>query len=231
MKKMKNNDLNIIKRSALFTDLTEEELQEALRDLHVRQKQYKKDELLLMAGDVTSDLGLILSGSATIESNDVWGNRTIISHVAAGEYYAEVFAIMPEEPSYVDVRANEQTTVALFDMSRLQELKNAAPSWLTKLLGNLVSISIQKNMILSQRSFHTSAKSARGRVCAYLNSIAMKTHRTEFDIPFDRQHMADYLNLDRSALSKELCRMRDDGLITFRKSHFKILNPEGFNSM
>ena len=92
-------------------------------------------------------------------------------------------------------------------------------------------ISIHKNMILSQRSFHTSPKSARGRVCAYLNSIAMKTRRTEFDIPFDRQHMADYLNLDRTALSKELCRMRDDGLITFRKSHFKILKPEGFDSI
>ena len=184
-----------------------------------------------MAGDVTNDLGLILSGSATIESNDVWGNRTIIGLIAAGEYYAEVFAIMPEEPSYVDVRANEQTTVALFDMSRLQGLKNTAPSWLIKLLGNLMFISIHKNMIQSQRSFHTSPKSARGRVCAYLNSIAMKTHRTEFDIPFDRQHMADYLNLDRTALSKELCRMRDDGLITFRKNHFKILNPEGFDSI
>ena len=103
---MKYNDLNIIKRSALFTDLTEEELQDALRALHIRQKQYQKDELLLMAGDVTNDLGLILSGSATIESNDVWGNRTIIGLIAAGEYYAEVFAIMPEEPSYVDVRAN-----------------------------------------------------------------------------------------------------------------------------
>ncbi len=228
---MKYNDLNIIKRSALFTDLTEEELQDALRALHIRQKQYQKDELLLMAGDVTNDLGLILSGSATIESNDVWGNRTIIGLIAAGEYYAEVFAIMPEEPSYVDVRTNEQTTVALFDMSRLQGLKNTAPSWLIKLLGNLVFISIHKNMILSQRSFHTSPKSARGRVCAYLNSIAMKTHRTEFDIPFDRQHMADYLNLDRTALSKELCRMREDGLITFRKNHFKILNPEGFDSI
>ena len=228
---MKYNDLNIIKRSALFTDLTEEELQDALRALHIRQKQYQKDELLLMAGDVTNDLGLILSGSATIESNDVWGNRTIIGLIAAGEYYAEVFAIMPEEPSYVDVRANEQTTVALFDMSRLQWLKNTAPSWLIKLLGNLMFISIHKNMIQSQRSFHTSPKSARGRVCAYLNSIAMKTHRTEFDIPFDRQHMADYLNLDRTALSKELCRMRDDGLITFRKNHFKILNPEGFDSI
>ena len=221
---MDNKDFDIIKKTALFATLTEEELREALTALHTRKKTYEKDELLLMAGDLTNHLGMVLTGSATIESNDVWGNRTIINHVAAGDYYAEAFAIMDGEPSYVDVRANETTAAILFDMSRLQELKKASPSWLVKLLNNLLLISIQKNMMLSTRSFHTSPKSARGRVMAYLNSMAMKTHRTEFDIPFDRQHMADYLNLDRTALSKELGRMRDDGLITFRKNHFKILS-------
>ncbi len=221
---MDNKDFDIIKKSALFADITEEELREALTALHTRKKTYEKDELLLMAGDLTNHLGMVLSGSATIESNDVWGNRTIINHVAAGDYYAEAFAIMDGEPSYVDVRANETTVAILFDMSQMQELKKASPSWLVKLLNNLLLISIQKSMMLSTRSFHTSPKSARGRVMAYLNSMAMKTHRTEFDIPFDRQHMADYLNLDRTALSKELGRMRDDGLITFRKNHFKILS-------
>lgn len=223
---MDKRDFDIIKKSTLFAGLTEEELREALNALRTRKKTCKKDELLLMAGDLTDDFGMVLSGSVTIESNDVWGNRTIINHVAAGDYYAEAFSILSDEPAYVDVRANETTIIALFDMSRLQRLKNESPSWLAKLLNNLLNISIQKNMLLSKRSFHTSPKSARGRIMAYLNSIAMKTHRTEFDIPFDRQHMADYLNLDRTALSKELGRMRDDGLITFRKNHFKILSPE-----
>lgn len=220
---MNKKDLDIIKTSTLFSGLTENELQEALHALHARKKSYKKEELLLMAGDLTDDFGMVLSGSVTIESNDIWGGRTILNHAAAGDYYAEAFSIMPDEPLYVDVLANEPTTVALFDMSRLQALKDSTPSWLTKLLSNLLTISIQKNMILSMRSFLTSPKSARGRVMAYLNSIAMKTHRTEFDIPFDRQHMADYLNLDRTALSKELSRMRDDGLITYRKNHFRII--------
>ena len=221
---MDKKEFDTIKESSLFSGLTEKELQEALQAVHTKTKTYKKDELLLMAGDLTDYLGMVLSGSVIIESNDVWGNRTIINHVAAGDYYAEAFAIMPREPSYVDVRANELTTVALFDMSKLRELKDEAPAWLTKLLNNLLTISIQKNMLLSKRGFHTSPKSARGRVMAYLNSIAMKTHQTEFDIPFDRQHMADYLNLDRTALSKELGRMRDDGLITFHKNHFKLFN-------
>ena len=220
---MNKKDLDIIKTSILFSGLTEDELQEALHALHARKKSYEKDELLLMAGVLTDDFGMVLSGSVTIESKDIWGSRTILNHAAAGDFYAEAFSIIPDEPLYVDVRANEPTTVALFDMSRLQSLKDSTPSWLTKLLSNLLTISIHKNMILSKRSFHTSPKSARGRVMAYLNSIAMKTHRMEFDIPFDRQHMADYLNLDRTALSKELSRMRDDGLITYRKNHFRII--------
>ena len=221
---MDKKDLNIIKGSVIFADLTEVELSEALDALHVRKRHYAKDEFLLMTGDMTSDLGLILSGSVTIESNDIWGNRHIINHTAAGDYYAEAFALLSEEPLYVDVRAGEATDVALFDLSRLQELKKSSPSWLVKLLSNLLAISIHKNMTLSKRSFHTSPKFARGKICAYLNSIALKVQRSEFDIPFDRQHMADYLNIERTALSKELGKMRDDGLIEFRKNHFKLLN-------
>ena len=220
---MDKNDLNIIKKSTLFTGLSEEELQEALSALRVRKKEYDKDELLLMAGDLTDDFGMVLSGSVLIESNDVWGNRTIINHTGAGDYYAEAFSLLPKEPLYVDVRAGESTTVALFDMSKLKNLQTDPPAWTIRVLHNLLSISIHKNMVLTKRSFHTSPKSARGRVMAYLNSVALKMHRTEFDIPFDRQHMADYLNLDRTALSKELSRMRDDGLISYHKNHFRIL--------
>lgn len=228
---MNKKDLQVIQNSPLFAGMTEEELQDALTALHARRKEYPKDELLLMAGDLTNDLGMVLSGSVTIESNDIWGNRTIITHVSPGDYYAEAFSILPGEPAYVDVRANEPTAVALFDLSGLSELRKAFPSWLTRLFSNLLTISIRKNMLLAQRSFHTSPKTARGRVCAYLNSIALKKHKTEFDIPFDRQHMADYLNLDRTALSKELGRMRDDGLISFHKNHFRILNGEQLDSL
>ena len=227
---MNEKDLQIIKNSTLFQGLSWDELSEALKALNARKRSFKKDELLLSAGDLTDDLGMVLSGSVIIESNDIWGNRTIINHAAAGDYYAEAFSIMPDEHLYVDVRANEPTVVALFDMSQLQNLRNTHPAWVVKLFSNLLTISIRKNMILSKRSFHTSPKSVRGRVMSYLNSVAVKTHKREFDIPFDRQHMADYLNLDRSALSKELSKMRDDGLIVYHKNHFKILSIDGIDS-
>ena len=95
--------------------------------------------------------------------------------------------------------------------------------WSNKLVRNLLMISANKNLMLSRRSFHISPKTARGRIMAYLNSVSLKKRSRTFDIPFDRQQMADYLNLERTALSKELGRMKQEQIIDFQKNHFKIL--------
>lgn len=220
---MNEKDIITLKNSMLFKDMNDKEITEAVNSLSVTKKFYKKDELILMAGSTTNFLGMVLSGSLTIEINDVWGNRTILSYVEKGEFFAEAFAILQDELVSVDVNANEESEIALFDMSMLHILKQTYSEWLLKLLNNLLLISVQKNMMLSQRSIHTSSKSARGRIMAFLNNTALKTKTTEFTIPFNRQQMADYLNLDRSALSKELGKMRDDGMIKFRKNYFKII--------
>lgn len=220
---MNEKDIITLKNSMLFKDMNDKEITEAVNSLSVTKKFYKKDELILMAGSTTNFLGMVLSGSLTIEINDVWGNRTILSYVEKGEFFAEAFAILQDELVSVDVNANEESEIALFDMSMLHILKQTYREWLLKLLNNLLLISVQKNMMLSQRSIHTSSKSARGRIMAFLNNTALKTKTTEFTIPFNRQQMADYLNLDRSALSKELGKMRDDGMIKFRKNYFKII--------
>lgn len=220
---MNEKDIITLKNSMLFKDMNDKEITEAVNSLSVTKKFYKKDELILMAGSTTNFLGMVLSGSLTIEINDVWGNRTILSYVEKGEFFAEAFAILQDELVSVDVNANEESEIALFDMSMLNILKQTYSEWLLKLLNNLLMISVQKNMMLSQRSIHTSSKSARGRIMAFLNNTALKTKTTEFTIPFNRQQMADYLNLDRSALSKELGKMRDDGMIKFRKNYFKII--------
>ena len=85
-------------------------------------------------------------------------------------------------------------------------------------------ISLHKNLALSGRSFHTSPKSARGRILSYLNTVALQKRTNEFDIPFDRQQLANYLNLERTNMSKELTRMKNDGIIECRKNHFRLLN-------
>ena len=92
-----------------------------------------------------------------------------------------------------------------------------------RFVSNLLIISTHKNLMLSSRSFHTAPKTIRGRVMAYLNSVSMQKHAREFNIPFDRQQLADYLNLERTALSKELGKMKRDGLIDYYKNSFKII--------
>ncbi|MBE5907914.1 MAG: Crp/Fnr family transcriptional regulator [Lachnospiraceae bacterium] len=204
--------------------MTPDEINQALNELCAIEKAYKKNSFILRAGDITESLGLVLSGSVTIESNDMWGNRTILSNVGEGGFFAETYALLENEPLLVDVRANENCQILFFKVGSLKKLKSNMNLWSFKLISNLLMISANKNLHLSGRSFHTSPKTIRGRVMAYLNSVSLKKGSNEFDIPFDRQQLADYLNLERSALSKELGKMKKDGLIEVRKNHFKLMS-------
>ncbi len=212
-----------LQKTMLFQGMTEEEITEAVQVLEAHEKSYRKGETLLMAGSVTERMGLVLEGSVTIESNDVWGNRTILSHVGSGQVFAETYALLENEPMLVDVTASEDCRILFMRSGRLQSLKSSLKPWTLKYITNLLTISTHKNLILSGRSFHTAPKTIRGRVMAYLNSVSLQKRSREFDIPFDRQQLADYLNLERSALSKELAKMQRDGLIACRKNHFLIL--------
>lgn len=168
-------------------------------------------------------MGLVLEGSVTIKSDDVWGNRTILSHVGPGQFFAETYAFLKGAVLLVDVCANEDCRVLFFRLDGLQNPPGHADLWRIRLLSNLLTISSRKNLILSGRSFHTSPKTIRGKVLAYLHSVSLQRRSREFDLPFDRQQLADYLSVERTALSKELGKMRDAGLIAFHRNHFVIL--------
>ena len=216
-------DAQQLQKTMLFRGLTDSEIAEALQVLEAHEKRYEKGETLLTAGSVTERMGLVLEGSVTIESNDAWGNRTIISHVGCGQVFAETYALLENEPMLVDVTASENCRILFLRNGRIQSLQNNQNPWALKYITNLLTISMHKNLILSGRSFHTAPKTIRGRVMAYLNSASLQRHSREFDIPFDRQQLADYLNLERSALSKELGKMQREGLVFCRKNHFNIL--------
>ena len=213
-----------LQKLVLFKNMTEAEIRNMLQELHSMERKIKKGSIFLHAGDTTDAMGIVLEGSVTIESNDMWGNRTILSHVGLGQYFAETYALLPDEPMLVDVRASEDSRVLFLYVGNLSENSFSA-SWKEKILKNLLLISSHKNLVLSGRSFHTSPKSCRGRLLSYLNSVSMQKRSLEFDIPFDRQQLADYLNLERTNMSKELGKMRNEGIILFRKNHFKLIKP------
>ena len=216
-------DIKNLKKTVLFHGMNEKDIEEALTSLSGAEKKYKKNSAILHAGRTTERMGLVLDGSVTIESNDMWGNRTILSHVAKGQFFAETYALLENEPMLVDVTANEDCLILFLRIGSLSQLMSSRNTWTQKFVTNLLTISAHKNLALSGRSFHTSPKTVRGRVMAYLNSISLQKGTNEFDIPFDRQQLADYLNLERTSLSKELGKMQKDRIISVNRNHFIIL--------
>ncbi|SEF69821.1 Crp/Fnr family transcriptional regulator [Lachnospira multipara] len=208
-----------IMKTPLFINMTKEEVGEVLKELTAYKKDYLKNEYIMCAGDSTKLVGIVLKGAVTIEANDVWGNKTILSHVGENGIFAETYALIPNETMLVDVCANTDSTILFIDMSGILSKSNMT-SWMIKLIKNTLKISMHKNLILSKRSFHISKKGARERLLSYLNTMSLQKHSNEFDIPFNRQQLADYLNLERTNMSKELGRMQKDGLIEFKKNHF-----------
>lgn len=220
-------NMQVCEKIMIFRGMTREEIDIALMELHGEEAYYQKGQAVFLAGNVTQKMGLVLDGSVTIENNDMWGNRTILSYVGEGQLFAETYAILKEESMLVDVVANENCHILFLNMGYLHTLNLQSGTWTAKLTTNLLTICAHKNLLLSNRSFHTAPKTIRGRVMAYLNSVALQKNSREFDIPFNRQQLADYLNLERSALSKEIGKMQREGIITSKKNHFIIQgNPE-----
>lgn len=213
----------VLSESILFRRLSEAEIPQVLDFLHAYEKRLEKGAQILSAGHTTEWMGLVLSGSVTVQSNDLWGNRTILHHVGRGDFFAETFAWLREVPMPVEVIANEDCAVLFLNIGLLPALSPVQHPWAPTIGTNLLTIIAHKNLMLAGRSFHTSPKSARARIMSYLNSVAVQAQSREFDIPFDRQQLADYLNLDRSVLSRELGRMQEDGLIRTRKKRFVLL--------
>lgn len=214
------NKMNIL-HSPLMRNIGEEEF-ENMRKVHgTRECRYEKSAIIFHAGDRIHEIGIVMDGSVNIENLDLWGNKSILNNVPAGGTFAETYALC-REPMMVDVVAAEESSILFFHVSSLVDSKNEGYSWYAKLLVNLLEISMRKNLALSERIFCTAPKTIRGRLLIFLSIQSKKAGSSTFQIPFSRQQLAEYLNLDRSALSKELGKMRNDGLIDFYKNTFKI---------
>lgn len=220
-------DLRFISQTALFRGCKEHETEELIRSMSCRTGTYGRGEPVFLAGETIASMGLVLRGTVRIENNDIWGNTSILSIVGAGEIFAEAYACVPDQPLMVDVVANEDCEILFLDAPGLFREKESTCPGHNILVRNLVAIQARKNLNLSRRIFHTSSKTIRGRLLSYFSQQVSLQGSQEIAIPFDRQQLADYLSVDRSALSKELGKMRRDGILEYRKNRFRIMgNPE-----
>lgn len=213
---------SFLSNTKLFYGTTEKETEAMLKCLGSYTRQYEKGETIYREGQRIECMGLVLSGSVNIESNDIWGNRSILGHVEEGEIFGETYACIPGEPLMINVSACERAEILFLNVSRLLTTCPNSCGHHNRLIQNLLQISAQKNLGLSRRILHTSSKSIRGRLLSYLSEQARACGSCRFDIPYNRQQLADYLGVDRSALSNELSRMKKEGILTCHKNRFEI---------
>ena len=219
-----NCDLSLLQRSPLFRGVGAEDLAAMLQCLAPREVRKKRGEFLFYAGDTVRELGLVLSGEVLILTEDHWGNRNILSSAGPGDLFGEVFACAPARPVPVSVEAAQDTAVLLVDAEKvLAPCCNACP-FHQSLIHNLFQIVAEKNLMLTQKMVHLTRRSTREKLLSYLSICSLQAGSSTFTIPFNRQEMADYLSVDRSAMSKELCKLRDEGLLRFEKNKFQLLD-------
>ena len=219
--------LPILKNSPFFTGLTDNEILSILHCVKATTVSQKRDFYIFRAGDSTEVMGLVVSGCVLVIQEDLWGHRNILSKCHTGDFFGEPYAASPGAVLNVSVVADTDCEIILLNVQRLLISCPTACEHHQKLIRNLVSVLANKILILNDKITHVGKRTTRDKLLSYLSAEAQKHGTSEFDIPFSRQQLADYLSVERSAMSTELGKLRDEGMLSFRKNHF-CLNRDAY---
>ena len=215
--------LEILKKCPLFAKIQDEDLVRMLNCLGGRVMSFDKKYTVFAEGARAKYIGILLSGSLQIIQVDYYGNRNILSVIKEGEVFAEAFACAETESLPVTVIADEPSEVMLIDSSHILHTCSNNCGFHQQLIYNLMKDLAAKTIMFHQRIEITSKRTTREKLLSYLNTQSKRAGGEEFDIPFDRQELADYLEVDRSGLSAEISKLRREGIIECRKNHFVML--------
>lgn len=214
--------LSTISSSQLFKGVSYDEIDNMLKCFNAKEISYAKDEYILHAGERVNAIGLVLCGSILIIQEDVWGNRQILSKLGPSKSFAAAFACAKNAILNVSVVAEEPATIMFLSIKQVLNICSSTCTYHSNIVQNLLSELANKNLSLSKKVWHMGQRNTREKLMSYFSTQAQECGTYEFDIPFTRQQLAEYLAVDRSGLSTELGKMRDEGLIEFSKNHFVI---------
>ncbi len=214
------NILDLLKKVSLFRDIETAEIKSLLTCLSAKTEYFKAKEAIFLAGDKAKFVGIVLSGQVQIVKEDFYGNKNIVASVETGQLFGEAFACADIKTMPVSVFAVEDCEIMLIDYKKIITTCPHNCSFHSKLIYNMLRIVANKNIMLSQKIEFISKRTTKEKLLAYLSSEAKKAGCKSFTIPYNRQELADYLSVDRSAMSAELCKLRDNGFLEFDKNKF-----------
>lgn len=213
----------VLKDLALFRDIAPAEIETMLRCLNSRVRTFKKDEFVFLAGESAPKVGIVLAGLAQVIKENIHGDRLTMRTLGAGEMFGETYASLGVRVIPVSVIALEETRVIEFELKSLVLTCESACAFHRKLILNLMRIIAQKNAVLSEQMYYLSHKTIRGRLEAYLLDCADKSGSLTVNLPFNRREMAEFLCMDRTAMQREMAKMKEEGILDYYKNTFKIL--------
>ena len=218
--------LQILSRSRLFAGIDPDQIEAVLGCLAPTRGSYARGETILKAQTATDAFGLVLRGSVMIVQIDYWGNRNIMAVQRAGDVFAESFAAQSDVSINVCVEAAEDCEALFFNLGRVLTNCPRTCAHHRQLIENLLMMISNRNRQLNEKITHLSQRTTRRKIMSYLSAQARGAGSAEFEIPFSRQQMADYLSVDRSALSAELSRLKAEGLLDYHRNAFRIMRSD-----
>ena len=215
--------LEVLKNCPLFKNISEDNLLTMLSCLGAKTELFDKKYTIMAEGTPAKYIGIVLSGSAQIIQVDYYGNRSILSSLEPSQVFAEAFAAAEIKSIPVSIVANEPSEIMFIDCTHIMHTCSNNCGFHNQLIFNLMQDIAAKTILFHQKIEIISKRSTREKLLTYLSFYSKKTGSASFDIPYDRQELADYLEVDRSGLSAEISKLRSEGLLNSYKKHFELL--------
>ncbi len=217
-----NITIEQVAQSPLFKNMTSDEVKDLLSRMNMLTKHVQKNDYIYLAGDVIENLCLVAKGSVQIVREDAEGEKSIVGHIRAGETFGENHFAAANRQSVVSYFVTETADIVLLPFSRMTLSVLGDVKLYSKFFTNMVAIVAEQNRELLEKVDILGKKTLRGKIMAYLEQQSAEKKSVRFEVPFSRTDMANYLDADRSAMTRELARMKDEGLIDFNKHMFVL---------
>ena len=216
------NYLFILRSCPFFSGMSDQEILTILHCMDARVRKMDRNAYIFRAGESTETMGLVLSGSVLVIQEDLWGHRNILAKVMPGDFFGESYAATPGSVLNVSVVTNEDSEILMLNVNRLLTTCSHSCTHHNHLIRNLVSVLAGKVLQWDSKITHISKRSTREKLLSYLSSEAIRQGKLAFDIPYDRQQLADYLSVERAAMSAELSKLKKEGILDTQKNHFVL---------